>query len=373
MSITVRLEDDEEDFFNSQSTASQIKARIVSKYFDFWCSVMHGRNVRLGYLDLYCGPGVYSDGNPSTPILILKRALERPEVREKLVTCFNDIDPNHTDALKKNIDAIPGIEKLKYKPIITSLAVDDAFADELRRQQIGGGAFSFVDPFGYKGISIKLLRALMGEWGSDLVLFFSYNRINSAINYDGFRPHMDALFGASRVDRLREITAGEKPHRREALVLEEFAAALGEHGFRYVLPFTFKRPDMDRTSHHIILITRAELGYGVMKEIMAKESSEMQQGVPTFVYAKPLSENETPLLFELDRPLDNLEGMLLKTFAGQSLTVEQIYYDHHVGRRYLKRNYQAVLKKLYREGRITTDRKPKGDSFAVSIEVTFPG
>jgi hypothetical protein len=45
---------------------------------------------------------------------------------------------------------------------------------------------------------------------------------------------------------------------------------------------------MDRTSHHLILITRAELAYGVMKEIMAKESSEMQQGVPTFAYAKQL-------------------------------------------------------------------------------------
>ena len=106
----------------------------------------------------------------------------------------------------------------------------------------------------------------------------------------------------------------------------------------------------------------------MMKEIMAKESSRSEQGVPTFEYNP--ADAMYPLLFGLSRPLDSLADMLLNDFAGQSLTMRQIYERHHVGKRYIARNYKDVLRDLEAAGEIKADppadRRPKRKD-----EVTF--
>jgi hypothetical protein len=57
-----------------------------------------------------------------------------------------------------------------------------------------------------------------------------------------------------------------------------------------------------------------------MKGIMAKESSEQEQGVPSLGYS-PASQTY-PLLFALNRPLDDLEEMLLAEFVVTTINHE---------------------------------------------------
>ncbi len=83
-------------------------------------------------------------------------------------------------------------------------------------------------------------------------------------------------------------------------------------------------------------MSKHPLGYGIMKEIMAKESSLHEQGVPSFQYSP--ADKRFPLLFELNRPLDELEEMLLTQFAGQKLSMKNIYEKHNVGRRFVATN-----------------------------------
>jgi hypothetical protein len=68
-------------------------------------------------------------------------------------------------------------------------------------------------------------------------------------------------------------------------------------GFRYVLPFSFMQEKRKRTSHYIIFVCKNKLGYKVMKDIMAAESSELEQGVASFSYVPAINEEQTPLLF----------------------------------------------------------------------------
>ena len=67
-----------------------------------------------------------------------------------------------------------------------------------------------------------------------------------------------------------------------------------------------------------------------------------------------------PLLFELQRPIDDLEEMLQVEFSGQTLPVDQIYSTHSVGRPYLKRHYKSVLMQLEEANQVlVTDPKNK--------------
>src|SRR5690349_7114344 len=107
------------EFFAESREQSQVKARIVSKYFWAWANVVMPTAMkssgRIAYIDLFAGPGRYDDGTVSTPLMILEKAIADPRMCSMLVTLFNDKDADNVGKLKAAIAALPGIEKLKYK------------------------------------------------------------------------------------------------------------------------------------------------------------------------------------------------------------------------------------------------------------------
>lgn len=86
---------------------------------------------------------------------------------------------------------------------------------------------------------------------------------------------------------------------------------------------------------------------------MASESSSADQGVPAFEYSSASSRQ--PLLFELSRPLDDLEEMLLTKFADRRVIMERVYQEYNVGIPYIKKNYKDVLRKLEASGKVLVD------------------
>jgi three-Cys-motif partner protein len=362
-------------FFDERSDQSEVKARIIQKYFYAWANVVSPsakqREGKIAYIDLYAGPGRYKDGAASTPLLVLEHAIGDPSLREMLVTLFNDADQNHTATLQAEIDAIPGIDKLKFAPQVNCNEVG-ADAEKFFNETKLIPSFSFVDPFGYKGLSLKIVNGVIKDWGCDCVFFFNYGRINAGITNKKVEPHMEALFGADRAQKLRILLADKSPDQREALILEELSDAIRSMGGEYVLPFRFKRGK--RTSHSLIFVSKHFKGYEIMKDIMVRESSTDDQGVASFAYSP--ADASTPLLFSLAQPFDKLLEGLPKEFAGESLTMLGVYKQHSVDTPYIKKNYKAALRTLEIEGKLTADpplSKRPGTTFADSVKVTFNG
>ena len=108
-----------------------------------------------------------------------------------------------------------------------------------------------------------------------------------------------------------------------------------------------------------------------MKDIMARESSSQTQGVPSFEYNPADFLPKQGLLFQLSRPIHDLKKMLLEEFAGQTLTMREIYKRHNVDTPYVKKNYKSVLWELEEEGKITASSHRKG-TFGDSVMATFP-
>jgi len=359
-------------FFEEATEQSRIKAAIVRDYFWAWAKIILKKQPgRIAYIDLFAGPGKYKDGTKSTPLLVLEKAIADPEMRERLVTTFNDADPVNVRLLRSEIGTLPGIEKLKHQPDVDVGEVSDETVQAFRAKLIP--TLLFVDPWGYKGLSLDLIDSFLKNWGCDCVFFFNYNRINPGLGNEVVKEHMDALFGMERARRLRERLEGLPPWEREPAIIEALCEAMDELGAKYVLPFCFKDDRGVRTSHHLVFATKNPVGYGIMKDIMAKVSSEQHQGVASFGYC-PASTIH-PKLFELNRPLDDLEEMLLRDFAGQTLTTQQIYELHNIGRPYTLKNYKAILFKMEERSAIQAEppaqKRPKG-TFADHVRVTFP-
>ncbi len=70
--------------------------------------------------------------------------------------------------------------------------------------------------------------------------------------------------------------------------------------------------------------------------------------------------------------MDELESQLLKDFAGRTLTMLQIYEEHSVDRPFLKTHYKQALQNLQAQGAVEASPKPRKNSFADRISVSFP-
>jgi three-Cys-motif partner protein len=365
-----------DNFFDEATEQSAVKASIVSKYFWAWANVIMPSVRRNGgtiaYVDLFCGPGMYKDGTKSTPLLVLEKAISDPDMREMLTTVFNDKDRKSQRALQQTIDRLPGIGTLAHPPRILCEEVGGEIAKIF--DDIGSvPTLFFVDPFGYKGLTLALINNTVKNWGSDCIFFFNYKRINAGLENPTVREHMDALFGQARADQLRQRLEKLPTESRELEIVEELCRAVKGTEKRFVLPFGFKDTNGTRTTHHLIFVTKAFKGYEIMKEIMAKGSSDASQGVASFAYSP--ADVRQPLLFKLSHPVDDLQTELLQRFAGLTCTMGEVYEQHSVDTPYIRKNYKEALGALELAGKITAEppaKTRKKGTFADHVRVTFP-
>lgn len=359
---------------------SRIKAELIANYLWTWEKARRAAARKRGgtivYFDMYAGPGRDDEASRAAPLLLLARAIQDAEMRETLVTVFNDADEARTHALRNEINALKGMRKLKHRPLV----VRGDYGTELLalfEQYQHLPAFFYIDPFGYKGFSLRLVNRALRTWGCDCAIYLNYGLINMGLGNPDVHEHINALFGRKRADNLRARLERLPPDEREAAIVQHIVLAVRQMGSQFVLPFRFKNEDGTRTSHHLIFASKHFKSYEIMKEVMAGCSSSASQGVPSFEYSPDVQRQ--PLLFEMARPLDALEELLLAHFAGRRLAMLDIYERHSVGQPYLKNHYKAALARLEAEGRITVEppatkrRKVRGNvTFGDEVVVKFP-
>ena len=367
-------------FFDEQKEQSEIKAGIVANYFWAWAKVImpwaKKADNRIAYIDLFAGPGRYKSGATSTPLLILQKAIGDPVMRDMLVTIFNDKDEGHARSLESAIRGLACIETLRHQPVVNNAEVGEEIVKMFEEMRLVP-TLCFVDPWGYKGLSLRLVNSVLKDWACECVFFFNYTRINMGLGNPIVVEHMNALFGAERADALRFRLENMNPGDRELAIVEELAEALKAMGGKYVLPFGFRNESGTRTKHHLVFVSKHVLGYTIMKNVMAGESSTSTQGVPSFFYSP--ADARFPMLFDLSRPLDALAGMLQSDFAGRTLTMKEIFEQHHVGKPYIEKNYKAALRQLEADGKIMVEPPAKERrliksevTFGPKVKVTFP-
>ncbi len=352
-------------FFVEQSPQSRTKARIVSDYFDAWSRIIQKevrrRKQAIGFIDLFAGRGEYTDGAESTPLMVLRKAIASPLVRDLLVARFNEADPGHADALRAAIGRLPGLSLLRKRPEVYTEVVDERLVAECESRELPP-ILLFADPFGYKGLTRRLVRAALKSWGSEVILFFNFNRVNAAVSHPNatISQHIDELFGPEEAAELRRrVSAKDEtgearlpPHAREQVVLNQLLQSLRGVEGQYALHFAFDNREGTRTSHHLVHVTKSLKGHNVMKDIMARASSWAEDGVASFRCGE---RPEVDLFSEFDSPLDELKRLLLADYAGSKAAVGELWERHGAGRLFTQRNYKDAVRELEAEGVVVVE------------------
>jgi hypothetical protein len=286
---------------------------------------------------------------------------------------FNDKNRQYAENLQSAINAIPDIDRLAHKPIVTSTIVGQEVVAMLRTTNLVPSLF-FIDPWGYKGLTLELIGSAIRNWGCDCIFFFNYNRINMGLNNRFVVEHMNNLFGEERAEQLRELVKGMSPDERQATIVSEVQEALKAVGGKYVLPFEFQSNHGERTSHYIIFVTKSVRGYDIMKDIMFGLSSDGEE-VRNFTYA-PGKATQLRLSFDPASPhsILALKQLLLRECAGQAMSVREVYDRHNIDTPYVLRHFKEALKALEAEERVTvvSVHKRRRNTLADHLLVTFP-
>lgn len=364
-------------FFGRPKQQSMVKARIVTGYFVAWARVMANNAIRyprrwpqrFSYVDLFAGRGRYEDGTASTPTMVLQRAIAEPAIADRVVILLNDVDPDACTELRRAVAETPGVDRLATAPLVTNMRVDTDLARQLERPLVP--TLFFLDPWGYKGLSLDLISAAVKDRGSECILFFNFNRINMHLGNPTTQQSLADLLGPDRLrgllPRIQRVSGGD----REELVMGAAEDALRDSGAEYIRGFRFMDDAGGKTSHYIIHAAKDYAAYDIMRNIMAGESSSSVDGISSYSFDRAKAPQLS--LFEEHGGHERLAEELLVAFAGQTLTRDEICRQHSVGTDYREQDYRIALLLLEGQGRIAcspSDRPP--GTLASHIKVTFP-
>lgn len=371
----------ENQFFEKQTISSRIKANIVSEYFPSYCKIIirkyQPKAVR--YIDLFAGPGIYEDGNASTPILIGRHCEKDNQLNNIVRLIFND--NAYSAALEKNFKKEFQENAFVHKPHFGKSTVGKCkeLTDFLIKNTHNGEknnypSLLFIDPFGYKGIETKVLAEFLKNWGNEIFLFVNTKRIHPALENDKFEGLMNDLFPTTlqkiKQDRRFKSTVAE----RLSLIIDclgsEYKSLLG--GELYYTAFKFQEEDVDATSHYILHLTKGRRGYDLIKTTYNDFANvgTVFDGVNTYTFDAKKFEKPTNELFDLKSiNIDKLKEEVYLKYSGKQINANDLFENHHITSLYSRNHYTEALRRLVTEGKVTsffTDNKVHKVSVLIS-------
>ena len=339
-------------FFQEQTPSSRIKANIVAKYFPQYCKIiLKSSQKEIRYLDLFAGPGIYRDGNFSTPLLIAESCGNDLELSNKVRMLFNDNE--FSEELKNNFYKHFSVKDFQKEPRFGDKTVGnyDKITEYLKKYHPKKNPYPtllFFDPWGYKPIDTNVLANFLKNWGNEIFLFVNIKRIHAAIKNDKFDTLMKSLFPTSFQDIKNQRRYTSNVSERLNLIVDnlagEFKHLVGKN--LYHCAFKFQEEDSKQTSHFIIHFTKHSRGYELVKQIyydFDNIGAELSgDGNYTFDSKKMYETNQT-FNFE-DRNLIDLSDNLRNKYSGKEISAKKLFEEHHYSTKYCGSHYVQTLR-----------------------------
>jgi three-Cys-motif partner protein len=371
----------ENHFFEKQTISSRIKASIISEYFPSYCKIICKKHTpkQIRYIDLFAGPGMYEDGNVSTPILVARRCLNDETLRQKVWMIFND--DKYSEVLKQNfLNEFPEGTFAKAphfgkSTVGESQAISDFLIKNTHNENKNDyPSLLFIDPFGYKGIETRILAEFLKNWGNEIFLFLNTKRIHPALENNKFEGLMKDLFPTT-LDRIRQDRRFKSTvAARLSLIINnlanEFESILG--GKIYYTAFKFQEEDADATSHYILHFTKGARGYDLIKTTYNDFANvgTVFDGVNTYTFDAKKLENQANEIFDLNSiNIDNLKTEIYEAYKNRQLTAFDLFETQHVNGLYSRSHYTEALRRLVEENKLIaefTDGKKHVKSVLIS-------
>lgn len=162
---------------------SEAKVKLYSRYLSIYLNVLSRTHVKSIHIyDLFCGEGIYADGEKGSPIAALeciKDHFHNNGSCPDLYLTFNDNEYSEIEPGKLKIERVKERAKEIYRPINVKVEftridykifINNVIERTDRLTNIER-ALVFIDPFGYKDIKPEDIRKLLRNGKTEVLLF----------------------------------------------------------------------------------------------------------------------------------------------------------------------------------------------------------
>ena len=227
----------------SHKPHTEAKHKILHHYLGAWFAIMAepGYERRFIFLDGFAGRGRYEGGESGSPLIALQVLLNHtffPRWNDiEFLFIFVENNPQHYLNLCQELEDFwkqrgTQPDNVKVEPINGTF--EDAAAGIL--EQLGGKSlaptFAFIDPFGWKGLPIELIRELLAYKKCEVFVNLMVEQVIRFCEVDSVQASFQELFGTT------DEHLPPPGVKRGEYLLDLYRDQLREvAGFRYVRDF----------------------------------------------------------------------------------------------------------------------------------------
>lgn len=298
---------------------TEAKHAILRKYLDAWLPIISRWNGRVLYIDGFAGPGEYKDGEDGSPIIAIKAILEHRQNHQMSVEfnfLFIEDDNDRCEYLKSKLDALKLPTKIKYQCIRGRFdkVVEDVLKKLEEEKAILAPTFVFIDPFGYSGMPLSIIKEIMTNKKCEVLITFMYEEINRFLEVPNSETALDDTFGTTK---WREVNKESDPNKRCYFLHDLYKEQLHNAAdIEYVRSFKMKN-SMNKTDYFLFFGTNDITGLKKMKEAMWRVDE-----TGSFQFSDATYNPDQAFLFGMEPNYVELKNLIIKKFKGKPVSVK---------------------------------------------------
>jgi three-Cys-motif partner protein len=342
-----------------QHTAA--KHRVLSRYMKAWISILgrdayrRGRRAEVVVVDAFAGRGRYAEGEVGSPLIFREIAgLVISDRRvDQVELFFIERDPdNHAALVNELASAPPPMGVIERSPARSDFAVAGRRVLELLGQR-HRPAFWFIDPFGFSGMPLELVRDILSLPQSEAFITFMARDVNRFLDQPNHRVAVGQLLGlkgGSLDTALVDVMGSDK---REHSLRDLYIRRLREGGgAKYVWPFRVASGGPQETLYYLIHASNHPKALREMKDATWEES----QGAFAFLGKDDFATTGQLRLPVFDADVPGLKARLGQVFAGKIMAYEDLLNEAYPDPRFhmfVERHFRSALNEMAKDGAVT--------------------
>jgi len=266
--------------FEDYKEQTRIKHEILTKYLKPYFEIRaKGNHDNLVYIDAFAGCGEYKSdagAQPGSPIRALATfASLKSGIGGKVTSIFIEERKAFFDELVAAVLKFAPESKGLRTPHLSHGTFESEVNDLLSALRAKNAqlapSFLFADPCGVDGLKFSALIRYLKEAQGEAFLFFNYSGVTriAGVGYKAGGTLVNLLGGDDRARSLIERLEGQNADAKEEIIIAAYLEALDyEIKDLFSTAFRIEFEDKRSTSHYLIHLTRNDLGFKLMKEIM---------------------------------------------------------------------------------------------------------
>jgi len=325
------------------------KHEILQRYLGAWFAILGSKNQRIMYLDGFCGPGRYAEGELGSPLIALHTAMSHKDRLKQSKLFFFFIDERedriaHLEYEISQLEIPPNfkiiIQTGEFQTILAK--VFDVIEDKSQKLI---PTFAFIDPFGFSGVPFDLVQRLLSMPMAEVFITLMLRDANRFAEHPDptTQKYVVDLFGTPEVLKLIKASSN-----RLLALRQLYQTQLVQHA--QFVRFFEMCDQRGQTIYYLYFAGNHPLGHKKMKEAFWKVDSS--SGLK---FSDATNPNQL-ILFDLD-PTDDLAKILHNQFCGQKILSEKVIKFVEDETPYISKHARSALKILEQNERIIIDTK----------------